>query len=170
MKNKDLCYSLGLGDTVLAPEKSADPRREAVRSMAVESRALVKEMRAASASPKVVVLDSTRRGGKWQSRKKTPDYTYQTQQTVLHTLQQRSVALRDKVEHLRPATKPQPPQPSPASEQAQKLPSPSLASNVLSRSLAKIQIPAALSSPKRCHRIQLQSAAEFERIHALFIR
>ncbi|ORZ03356.1 dynein associated protein-domain-containing protein [Syncephalastrum racemosum] len=169
MKYKDLCYSLGLGETLLAPEKPADPKRDAVRSMAVESRALVKEMRAASASPKLVVLDGRRRGGKWQSRKKAPDYTYQTQQTVLHTLRQRSAALRDRAEHLRPATKPHVHLPSPSSEEAQKQ-SPSLASNVLSRSLAKIQIPAALSSPKRCHRIQLQSAAEFERIHALFIR
>ncbi|OAD70351.1 hypothetical protein PHYBLDRAFT_159658 [Phycomyces blakesleeanus NRRL 1555(-)] len=126
-------------------------------------------MRVASASPKVVVLSADRRGGKWQSMKKTPDYQYQTQQSVIHTLKQRSEQLRSKMHQLQKDQDDSsiyvPPSGTKTLHQSL-----SQGHALLSQSLAKIQIPRLSSIGKARHCIQLQSAAEFERIHSIFIR
>lgn len=127
--------------------------------MALETRVLIKDMRAASAVPKVVALDGERRSGKWHSQKRTPSYQYQTQQSVLYTLKHRSDQLRNKMEELKPPS---------AATTATNTPARSL-QQALTRSLARIQIPS-LSSSSSSHRIQLTSAAEFERIHSVFLR
>ena len=73
--------------------------RDMMRSIATETRVLLKDLRTASASPKVVALGEQRPGG-WRSMKKTPDYQYQAQQSVLYTLKQRSEQLKDKLKQL----------------------------------------------------------------------
>ncbi|KAI9493077.1 dynein associated protein-domain-containing protein [Zychaea mexicana] len=79
--------------------------RDMVRSLATETRVLLKDLRTASASPKVVALSERgRRSGEWRSMKKTPDYQYQTQQSVLYTLKQRSEQLKDKLKQLQYTT------------------------------------------------------------------
>ncbi|KAI9032609.1 dynein associated protein-domain-containing protein [Phycomyces nitens] len=143
--------------------------RAVMRSVALETRVLVKDMRVASASPKVVVLSADRRGGKWQSMKKTPDYQYQTQQSVIHTLKQRSEQLRTKMHQLQKDQDDNSIYVAPNSTKTlhQSL---NQGQTLLSQSLAKIQIPRLSSLGKARHCIQLQSAAEFERIHSIFIR
>lgn len=79
-------------ETVLDPET-----KELIRSFALETRMLVKDMRTASATPKVIQLAPDRRGGKWQSEKRLPDYQYQIQQSVLYTLKQRCDQLKEKM-------------------------------------------------------------------------
>ncbi|ORZ19319.1 dynein associated protein-domain-containing protein [Absidia repens] len=74
--------------------------RSQIRSYATETNALLKEIRLASTSPKLVSLSPDHRNGKWQRRKYSPDYQYQTQQSVLYTLKQRSDTLRTKMEKL----------------------------------------------------------------------
>ncbi|KAG0172688.1 hypothetical protein DFQ28_009666 [Apophysomyces sp. BC1034] len=136
-----------------------DDTREVVRSIATETRVLVKDIRIASASPKVVKLSPP--VNKWSSMKNSPNYQYQGQQSALYTLKQRSSQLQRKVEQLQAHDKLQTPT---TSNRKEIIP--------LVRSLAKIQIPCAPSSigssGLRC--VQLRSAAEFERIHNVFIR
>lgn len=79
-------------ETVVDPET-----KELIRSFALETRMLVKDMRTASATPKVIQLAPDRRGGKWQSEKRLPDYQYQIQQSVLYTLKQRCDQLKEKM-------------------------------------------------------------------------
>ncbi|KAI8145083.1 hypothetical protein BJV82DRAFT_47139 [Fennellomyces sp. T-0311] len=80
-------------------EEKEPETRDMMRSIATETRVLLKDLRTASASPKVVALGERRRG-EWRSMKKTPDYQYQTQQSVLYTLKQRSEQLKDKLKQL----------------------------------------------------------------------
>ncbi|KAI8092701.1 dynein associated protein-domain-containing protein [Halteromyces radiatus] len=139
--------------------KNKDSVRSLIRSYAMETRALLKDIRTASASPKLISLAPDHRNGKWQRRKHTPEYQYQTQQSVLYTLKQRSDTLRIKMEKL---------QPTQISTEAKE--KTTAMSNMISTSLAKIQLPRRniLSSPAH-HCVQLQSFKEFERIHTLFI-
>ncbi|CAO3591941.1 unnamed protein product [Absidia cylindrospora] len=138
--------------------------RSQIRSYATETNALLKEIRLASTSPKLVSLSPDHRNGKWQRRKYSPDYQYQTQQSVLYTLKQRSDTLRTKMEKLQ---KPNHQQVATVDTTNEKV----SGSTLLSNSLAKIQIPRwnSLTSTKSHHCVQLQSLKEFERIHSLFI-
>jgi dynactin 1 len=96
LKGSDIIRSLQL-DEVPKPVL-VDPQVKAMmRSFALETRMLVKDMRTASATPKVIQLSADRRGGKWHSDKRLPDYQYQTQQSVLYTLKQRCDQLKDKM-------------------------------------------------------------------------
>lgn len=183
LKSLDISRSLQLDELqkpIVEPEQEKE--KEFLKSMARETRVLMKDMRTASATPKVVSLDASHRGGKWQSRRKAPDYQYQTQQSVLYTLKQRSEQLRNRLYELDK-------QPSSTSEIAHV---PVTVSTIwkstvefihskaflqmlqqVSRSLAKVRIPAPSSSPpitNSCRRIHLKSAAEFERIHSVFLR
>jgi dynactin 1 len=89
-----------ISDTKDDSETSNDVRSQ-IHSYATETHALLKEIRLASASPKLVSLSPDHRSGKWQRHKHTVDYQYQTQQSVLYTLKQRSDTLRAKVDTLR---------------------------------------------------------------------
>lgn len=101
LKGTDVIRSLNLEqDGLNQKKKQVDPQtKELIRSFALETRMLVKDMRIASASPKVIQLCPDRRGGKWQSEKRLPDYQYQTQQSVLYTLKQRCDQLKEKMVH-----------------------------------------------------------------------
>lgn len=100
LKGTDVIRSLKLEQDGLNQTKQVDPQTKAlIRSFALETRMLVKDMRVASASPKVIQLCANRRGGKWQSEKRLPDYQYQTQQSVLYTLKQRCDQLKEKMVH-----------------------------------------------------------------------
>ncbi|GAA5813625.1 hypothetical protein MFLAVUS_007108 [Mucor flavus] len=100
LKGTDVIRSLKLEQDGLNQMKQVDPQTKAlIRSFALETRMLVKDMRVASASPKVIQLCADRRGGKWQSEKRLPDYQYQTQQSVLYTLKQRCDQLKEKMVH-----------------------------------------------------------------------
>lgn len=102
LKSSDFVRSLDL-DTSKIPSKA--PKTEELRSVARETRALIKDMRIASASPRVIQLTKASPLS-WQPIKKSPDYQYQTQQSVLYTLKQRSVQLRRKVDDLQITTAP----------------------------------------------------------------
>ncbi|KAL1934362.1 hypothetical protein VTP01DRAFT_6544 [Rhizomucor pusillus] len=161
LKSIELSRSLKIEKLPQDTTAQNDETKDLLRSVAVETRALVKDMRVAGASMRVVALSSDRRGGKWQSRKKLPDYQYQSHQSVLYTLKQRSEQLRTKMDTLQ--------------HDHHRLPTPSTkqqGSNLLSKSLAKIQIPVLSSLPatKGRRRIVIKSAAEFDKIHSVFLR
>lgn len=107
LKSSDFVRSLNL-DFAFAPtakqvkaEGEEENKREEIKSVARETRVLVKDMRIASASPRVIQLAShVSNKPSWQTIKKSPDYQYQTQQSVLYTLKQRSEHLRRKVDDL----------------------------------------------------------------------
>ncbi|KAI8076966.1 dynein associated protein-domain-containing protein [Thamnidium elegans] len=165
LKGTDVIRSLKLEQDSLNQMKQVDPQTKSlIRSFALETRMLVKDMRIASASPKVIQLCANRRGGKWQSEKRLPDYQYQTQQSVLYTLKQRCDQLKEKMVHAQKDRHQQQTLNSDASQLKEN-------NNTLIRSLAKIQLPnlnTAIGSNKRC--IQLRSMIEFEKIHNIFIR
>lgn len=76
----------------VAPATEITKERERLNAIGRETKLLMKDMRVASASPRVVKL------GQQNNKKKTSlDYQYQTQQSVLYTLQQRSIQLRNKL-------------------------------------------------------------------------
>jgi dynactin 1 len=100
LKSNDFVRSLDLA-SLKGPIKQYK-RQESLVDVARETRVLVKDMRVASASPRVIQLQPDQ--ASWQSIKKSPDYQYQTQQSVLYTLKQRSVQLRRKVDDLQIAT------------------------------------------------------------------
>lgn len=173
LKGTDIIRSLqldGVGLNNNNKQESIDSQTKSLlRSFALETRMLVKDVRTASATPKVVQLSSDRRGGKWQTDKRLPDYQYQTQQSVLYTLKQRCDQLKEKMVQVQKDQ-----------HQQQHQHQPSLLSKTIKdnnhnllRTLAKVQIPHvnqsnAAVAGKRC--IQLQSMIEFEKIHNLFIR
>ena len=100
LKGSDIMRTLDLdnNDHYHGKKETSDQNTKALmRSFALETRMLAKDMRTASATPKVIQLSSERRGGKWQSDKKLPDYQYQTQQSVLYTLKQRCDQLKEKM-------------------------------------------------------------------------
>lgn len=99
LKSADFIRSLDLSTVLTSKVSSGGKTEEELRSVARETRALVKDMRVASASPRVVQLVKPALNS-WNSDKKSPDYQYQTQQSVLYTLKQRSVQLRRKVDDL----------------------------------------------------------------------
>ncbi|KAI9594343.1 dynein associated protein-domain-containing protein [Syncephalis fuscata] len=88
--------------TVQLP-KDAD---QILKSIALEAKVLIKDMRAVSATPKLIDLTtlSTSPSGianlhtkKWQSRKQSPQVLFQQQQSLIYTLQQRGDALKEKL-------------------------------------------------------------------------
>jgi cell division protein FtsB len=100
LKSSDFVRSLDLDINTTKPRKEEDNKREEIKSVARETRVLVKDMRIASASPRVIQLSSLTKPNLWQTIKKSPDYQYQIQQSVLYTLKQRSEQLRRKVDDL----------------------------------------------------------------------
>lgn len=117
LKSCDLVRSLQLDDAMTQPLTAEHAGRkdqeDTRRALATEGRALLKEMRRVSASPKLVVLkphdkERQRRRPGWQSQKSLPDYQYQEQQSSLHTLHQRSEQLRHRVRQLQPVMNDEP--------------------------------------------------------------
>ena len=104
LKSADFVRSLNLDlSATSAAPKTTDMKSEALRSVARDTRVLVKDMRVASASPRVIQLVTK---PSQQRPRQSPDYQYQTQQSVLFTLKQRSVQLRRKADDLELITRP----------------------------------------------------------------
>jgi dynactin 1 len=149
---------VGLAESKPGASVTESEDKTAVKSMALETRVLLKDIRAVGASPKVVTLTKSA-AGKWQTVKKTPDYQYQAQQTVLYTLQKRSNELKVKVQQLTKSKlldAPSKPVHLPAAPQ---------------HFIAKIRLPqSSLPAPLPVrHHLRLRNAAEFEKIHAIFV-
>ncbi|KAI7903289.1 uncharacterized protein BX663DRAFT_47159 [Cokeromyces recurvatus] len=133
-------------------------RRELLNEVARETRALIKDMRITSASPRIVQLQ---RHSKWQSMKKSPDYQYQTQQSVLYTLKQRSVQLRHRiVNDLQVSTNQKKNQKSSDQQEEQQT------------KLGIIKIPNinSITATDSVHCIDIQSLNKFKQIHSIFIQ
>lgn len=158
LKSCDLARSLKLDLDPVQPSVEQDntDSNAVKRSIAMETRTLIKEMRKAAASPRVVTLSGERDKQRWQSIRKAPDYQYQAQQSVLYTLKQRSEQLKHKARQFEIEKN--------GTNRIRPL------ETVLPQSIGKIQIPCLANTTSRRHCIQLGSAIEFERIHGLFIR
>ncbi|CAO3622239.1 unnamed protein product [Cunninghamella echinulata] len=141
---------------------NGNPIRDQVRSFATEARILIRDVRMVGATPKLVNLSEVHRGGKWQRHKYTPDYQYQTQQSAMYTLKQRTETLQSKLEQLQLTNK----QNDSILTKEEK----GTISNILNKSLAKIQIPRWNQLTSQRHCVQLQSLQEFDRIHSIFVR
>ncbi|KAG1147474.1 hypothetical protein G6F37_004057 [Rhizopus arrhizus] len=130
-----------------------------VRSVVQETRTLIKDARIASATAKVIQLSPERRGGKWQSDKKLPDYRYQMQQSVLYTLKRRCEVLKEKMKQIQ------------TNERYTKGNQNTLLvdKKKLNNALAKVQIPSNINNTEK-KLVQLESFKEFEKIHNMFIR
>ncbi|CEP07590.1 hypothetical protein, partial, partial [Parasitella parasitica] len=160
LKSADFCRSLDLASP--APPSASRNQQQTTEMMAAiarETRALVKDMRVASASPRVVQLPPVTRT--WSSIRKTPDYQYQTQQSVLYTLKQRSVQLRQTVvEHLEITT-----DKFPAAHNNEKKPP---------HQLGLVKIPRLPSMNTTTatpfhHCIDVSNPSDFNRLHSVFI-
>ncbi|KAI8647403.1 dynein associated protein-domain-containing protein [Parasitella parasitica] len=152
LKSSDLWRSLDLSTP--APAIKKQHRGEMMSDIARETRALLKDMRVASASPRVIQLPPATR--KWSSMKKTPDYQYQTQQSVLYTLQQRSVQLRRKVDDLQITT-----DKFPATHNEKK--------PLQQLGLIKIPRLPSMDTTISHHCIDVSNASDFKRLHSVFI-
>ncbi|KAI8967450.1 hypothetical protein BDF20DRAFT_235770 [Mycotypha africana] len=78
-------------------KQSDKPCKSLIVNYTNEARRLVKDARAAIATPKVVRLSPGARGGKWQSKEQLPYYNHYMQKSVLYTIQQRCEQLKKKV-------------------------------------------------------------------------
>jgi hypothetical protein len=137
-----------------------------LRSIALESKSLIRDIRSVSAASKVVKLQAVQQG-KWRSQKMNAEYQYQQQQSVLHTLQKRSFELRHKVDSMQQAL----PKRSGSSLSGGKPTGGNTDSSIYS--LARIQIPKIpqLKSIQYVHKsINLSSFSEFEKLHSVFVR
>ncbi|KAG1227471.1 hypothetical protein G6F35_002586 [Rhizopus arrhizus] len=142
LKSLDFCRSLQLDFNAYDKKEEGNDR---LKSIARETRVLVKDLRTASASPRIVRLTD-------ESKKKSPDYQYQTQQSVLYTLKQRSVQLRNQInDQLQITTK--------ILDNKESQPT---------KKLGLIKIPILQETARHC--IHLRSATEFERLHSIFIQ
>ncbi|KAI9273593.1 dynein associated protein-domain-containing protein [Sporodiniella umbellata] len=112
------------------------------KSVARETRVLVKDLRTAGACPRVVQL----------SDKGSPNYQYQTQQSVLYTLKQRSLQLRNQISDLQITTK--------IDTKA--------SSSLPLQKLGLVKIPTLHDTARHC--VHLKSTTEFRRLHNVFIQ
>ncbi|RUP51158.1 hypothetical protein BC936DRAFT_149617 [Jimgerdemannia flammicorona] len=170
LKGKDIRQGLDLGalpkfksDETEEDIKKRDQAKNLLKSVALETKVLIKDIQSISASPKVVSL-AKHEVGRWQTQKRMPDFQFQAQQAVLFTLQKRSLELKSKIQQLgklgivdgKPAKS-------------------AVTQNTLQQSLAKIHLPRlslladASTSTSLHHHVNLRSVAEFERIHAIFV-
>lgn len=103
LKSSDFIRNLGLLDSnnnyiPIYTENDQEKIQDAAR----EVRVLVKDTRTASATPKIIQLEhkEATQAKTWSSIKNTPSYQYQTQQSVLYTLKQRSEKLQNQISKL----------------------------------------------------------------------
>ncbi|RCI04140.1 hypothetical protein CU098_003200 [Rhizopus stolonifer] len=146
LKSLDFVRSLDLN---LDPTREDNKLDDHLKSLARETRVLVKDLRVTGASPRVIQLSNRQNTNK----DSTPDYRYQTQQSVLHTLKQRSIQLRNQMNGLNNFSNTQSKELSQATQK-----------------LGFIQIPNFLqNTASKKHTIHLKSATEFKRLHSIFI-
>ncbi|CAO3626644.1 unnamed protein product [Cunninghamella echinulata] len=83
-------------------EDETKVNKERIQTMKNQTQILLKDLRMASAAPKVVQLSSSayKQQGQWQSMKISPSYQYQQQQSALFTLQQRTKQLQKNIQAL----------------------------------------------------------------------
>jgi hypothetical protein len=166
LKSKEYMKTLNmdvLPDIPTVETSDTKSTKETLRSIALESKALIHDIRSVSATSKVVRLQPVQQG-KWRSQKANAEYQYQQQQSVLYTLQKRSFELRHKVDTMQQSL---PKRTSSSAKSAGASP------DSTSYSLARIQIPKIpqLKSVQYVHKnINLSSFSEFEKVHSVFVR
>ncbi|CAH1761785.1 1197_t:CDS:10, partial [Entrophospora sp. SA101] len=142
---------------------------EVIKAISSEARALLKDFRNVSATPRVIDLTkSYEKRNKWQPLNKKPGYQYQTQQSVLYTLQQRSNELKTKLQKLSKVT-------------TNHLPKTPKGANILTTNppfIGRIRVPMLPNTeslekagPKNyfVHNIKLKNPSDFEKIHTIFL-
>ncbi|RHZ46581.1 hypothetical protein Glove_613g13 [Diversispora epigaea] len=132
---------------------------ELLKTVAQEAKSLLKEFRIVSASPRIIDLSKSSENRKqWQPLKKTPGYQYQVQQSVLYTLQQRSIELQSKLKQIG----------SPAKHLHLKNTGVEQKSSLVGR----IRLPLLDHSDyehSHSHNVRLKNSSDFEKIHTIFV-
>ncbi|KAF9135819.1 hypothetical protein BGW39_011408 [Mortierella sp. 14UC] len=175
------------GTTTARPEAqkrvlSADTE---LRAVALETKRLIKDARVVCASPKIVDLTKHSVGASkvaadgsaaatttarrpWQAQQSRPEWQYHTQQAALHTIQQRSNELKERLAKVSRAGA----HPAPA-----KLKKLSLVETPIGRVHFPRGMSALVGAPESQHSparkdlaVYLRSSAEFEAMHQLFVR
>ncbi|KAI9303761.1 dynein associated protein-domain-containing protein [Cunninghamella echinulata] len=145
-------------------EDETKVNKERIQTMKNQTQILLKDLRMASAAPKVVQLSPSayKQKGQWQSMKTSPSYQYQQQQSALFTLQQRTKQLQKNIQALSNRKL--------DDHELVKTPQ-TLSTATNGHHFAKIKIPChkTFNSTITSHCIQLNSIKEFDRIHSLFI-
>ncbi|KAG0017829.1 hypothetical protein BGZ81_010518 [Podila clonocystis] len=149
-----------------------------LRAVALETKRLIKDARVICASPKIVDLtkhtssshaptttETPRRH--WQAQQTRPEWHYHTQQAALHTIQQRSNELKERLSKFSRTAVPAP----------SKLKKLTLAEVPIGRvhfpksMSALVGAPEGVQGPTRKDlAVYLRSSAEFEAMHQLFVR
>ncbi|EXX79593.1 Nip100p [Rhizophagus irregularis DAOM 197198w] len=133
---------------------------ELLKSVASEAKSLLKDFRTVSASPRIIDLTKTLENQKqWRPLKKTSEYQYQVQQSVMYTLQQRSNELKLKLRQLGKNNLHKPLKND---------------GNVIKPSIVgRIRLPVlssnTVSSHPLSHNIKLKNPSDFEKIHTIFV-
>ncbi|KAF9407583.1 hypothetical protein BGZ94_002642, partial [Podila epigama] len=179
--------ALSSGGVDAAGKRSVGAETE-LKAVALETKRLIKDARVICASPKIVDLsihsvsrslptstgdatDNTpaptvRRH--WQARQSRPEWQYHTQQAALHTIQQRSNELKERIAKFsRPAIVPAP-------SKLKKL-------SLVESPIGRVHIPKSMSSlvgvpegvqgpARKDLAVYLRSRSEFEAMHLMFVR
>ncbi|KAG0319602.1 hypothetical protein BG000_003828 [Podila horticola] len=157
-----------------ASKRTADTELKAV---ALETKRLIKDARVICASPKIV--DLTKRTSSappptaetprrhWQAQQTRPEWHYHTQQAALHTIQQRSNELKERLAKFSRTNVPAP----------SKLKKLTLAEVPIGRVHFPKSMSALVGSPEGAQgparkdlAVYLRNSAEFEAMHQLFVR
>ncbi|CAJ0645128.1 1481_t:CDS:2 [Entrophospora sp. SA101] len=148
--------------------KNPNNNDKLLKSVSTEAKSLLKDFRTVSASPRVVDLTKVYKNRKqWMPLNKKPDYQYQAQQTVLHTLQQRTNELKSKLHQLGRNT------------HFQKPPK-GTAISTKPPFIGRIRVPQLDNNNKHSdnngdykssiiHNIKLKTPSDFENIHTVFV-
>ncbi|KAG0275319.1 hypothetical protein BGZ95_008925 [Linnemannia exigua] len=175
--------------TTVRPEaqrrvKSADTE---LRAVALETKRLIKDARVVCASPKIVDLTKRSIGASkvaadgsaaattttttrrpWQAQTSRPEWQYHTQQAALHTIQQRSNELKERLAKVSRAGV------HPAPAKLKKL-------SLVETPIGRVHFPRGMSGlvgapnsqqslARKDLSVYLRSSAEFEAMHQLFVR
>ncbi|GES86297.1 dynactin 1 [Rhizophagus clarus] len=133
---------------------------ELLKSVASEAKSLLKDFRVVSASPRIIDLTKTLENQKqWRPLKKTPEYQYQVQQSVMYTLQQRSNELKLKLRQL--------------GKNNLLKPSKNDGIAIKPSIVGRIRLPVlnsnTVSNHPLSHNIKLKNPSDFEKIHTIFV-
>ncbi|CAG8532048.1 11587_t:CDS:10 [Diversispora eburnea] len=119
------------------------------------------EFRIVSASPRIIDLSKSPENRKqWQPLKSTPGYQYQVQQSVMYTLQQRSIELQSKLKQIGSPTKPK------------NLNLKNTGVEQKSSLVGRIRLPLLDHSDhehSHSHNVRLKNSSDFEKIHTIFV-
>jgi hypothetical protein len=165
LKGKDALNAL---DWHLQPRRRRALRdqneEELLKSVALEAKLLLKDFRTVSASPRIIDLTKTLENQKqWRPLKKTPEYQYQAQQSVMYTLQQRSNELKLKIQQLGKNNLQKPLKNG---------------GGIKPSIIGRIRLPAlnstkdldkSVSNRPLSHNIKLKNPSDFEKIHTIFV-